>query len=60
MSNGIDVVYFAWMNDEESIHQQGSSTDAYAVFRDNLANGLIPIYQLPIPQLGSYVSFPCL
>lgn len=58
MSNGIDVVYFAWMNDEESIHQQGSSTDAYAVFRDNLANGLIQIYQPPLPQLApSYKRF---
>lgn len=41
---GTDVVFFVWMNDEESLHRSGQSDDAYQVFRDKLERGEIETY----------------
>jgi hypothetical protein len=34
-----EVVYFVWINDEESIHRTGKPDDCYAVFADMVARG---------------------
>lgn len=36
------VVIFAWVNDENTLRTRGAKNDAYAVFRDMLANGNPP------------------
>ncbi len=33
------LIVYAWVNDEQSLRTYGSSTDAYAVFRDMVADG---------------------
>lgn len=39
-----NIVFFAWMNDEDSIHTSGSVNDSYQEFRRKLSNGEIETY----------------
>lgn len=51
-----DVVYFVWINDENSIHRSGEANDSYAVFRKLLAEGKIDPYvpTAPPPAKGQF------
>jgi hypothetical protein len=43
------IVFFVWVNSEESLHRSGESDDCYAVFRKKLTRGEIETYQ-PQPE----------
>lgn len=43
------IIYFAWMNDEESLHRAGAKDDCYAIFRTKFAQGEIERY-VPEPE----------
>jgi toxin YhaV len=36
------LILYAWVNDEQNLRTYGSRTDAYAVFRDMVADGTPP------------------
>jgi len=44
-----DVVFFAWINDEESIHRSGEADDCYSVFRRMVERGEVEAY---VPDLA--------
>lgn len=50
------VVYFAWMNDEKSLHRTGNAEDCYAVFRELLEKGEIESY-VPQPPTTTKETF---
>src|SRR5665213_3431628 len=44
------VVYFAWMNDESSLHRTSKADDCYAVLRELINRGEIEPYQPQAPE----------
>lgn len=51
---GDQVVFFVWINDEETIHRTGKPDDCYQVFRDMLFRGDVETYQPDPPTKGNY------
>lgn len=47
-----EIVYFVWINDEESIHRTGEPDDCYAVFTHMVDRGEIDAY-VPDPDIES-------
>jgi toxin YhaV len=47
-SNPLQVIIYAWLNDEGTLRKEGSHTDAYEVFKRMLERGEVPstIYEL--------------
>ncbi len=48
---GVDVVFFVWINDEDSVHRSGEPDDCYQVFRDKVERGEIDGYVPEMPPL---------
>jgi hypothetical protein len=47
---GDRVIFFVWINGEDSLHRSGESDDCYQVFRQMISRGEVEIYQ-PDPEI---------
>jgi Toxin with endonuclease activity, of toxin-antitoxin system len=46
---GCEVVYFVWINDENSLHRSGERDDTYQIFRGMIEHGEVDPY-VPVPR----------
>lgn len=51
---GDQVVFFVWINNEDSIHRTGKPDDCYQVFREMLDRGEVETYSPDPKTTGSY------
>ncbi len=52
---GDQVVFFVWINDENSIHRSGKADDCYQIFREMLSKNEIEKYQPDPITSGAYL-----
>lgn len=50
------VVFFVWINDEESLHRTGKPDDCYKVFREMVAKSEVEVYQPDPSHTDQYLQ----